>query len=238
MDAKDHKVNFPFHTHNTYNIALVLNSTLGTTIHDKLLNAPAGTLFITNPEDVRATFCEPKVGNTFFTFYVSPDVVNALNENSRTHFENRIIYDKDLFKRFYFLSQKFEDPKTDFESLFSTALQRLISTYADSTVFETKNVRLFKLYTDEADLQTFSLEKTASQFGLDKYKFLRLFKQETGLTPNHYMILQRIEKSKRLLNEGNSINDVAIASGFYDCAHYCKHFKKFMGITPLAYQSA
>lgn len=236
--AKDHTVNFPLHTHNTYNIALVLKTTLGTNIQGKKLNAPMGTISITNPNDVRATLCEPKIGNTFFTFYVSPEVVKMLNNNKRVYFEDRIIYDKALFEKFYFLSQRIMDSTINFESLLLAALQGLIHSYNSTTFFKSKNISLFESFINEVNMETFSLEKTASKFGLDKYKFLRLFKQSTGLTPNHYMIMQRIEKSKYLLNQGNTIADVAIASGFYDQAHYYRHFKKFVGITPLAYQSA
>ena len=236
--AIGHKVSFPLHTHYTYNIALVLKTTLGTNIQGKTLNAPVGTLSITNPNDVRATLCESKVGNTFFTFYVSPEVVKALNKNSNVYFEDKVIYDTELFKKFYFLSQKITNTDNNFESLFTTALQELILNYNCKTVFKTKNISLFESFINEVDMETFSLERTASKFGLDKYKFLRLFKQSTGLTPNHYRIMQRIEKSKHLLNHSNSIADVAIASGFYDSAHFYRHFKNFVGITPLAYKSA
>ena len=153
-------------------------------------------------------------------------------------FENRVILNPELFEKFYFLSQRFNDPKTDFESLFVNALRKLIVDYSNTKTVEYRGGTDFKTYIERLEFEDFSLEKTAHQFGLNKYKFLRLFKQETGLTPNQYVILKRLEKSKRLLQKGNTIGDAAIASGFYDNAHYYRHFKKFLGITPLAYQRA
>ena len=96
----------------------------------------------------------------------------------------------------------------------------------------------FIAFLEENDLEKFSLENTASKFGLDKYKFLRLFKQETGLTPNNYIILKRIEKCKELLQTQDDLLDIAIQTGFYDATHLCKYFKKITGITPLAYRYA
>ena len=82
------------------------------------------------------------------------------------------------------------------------------------------------------------MEKSAAMFGVDKYKFLRLFKAETGLTPNNYIILKRIEKCKELLKSQNDLLDIAIELGFYDATHLCKHFKKVIGISPFAYKNA
>ena len=84
----------------------------------------------------------------------------------------------------------------------------------------------------------FSLEKTAKHFGLDKYKFLRLFKQETGLTPNSFVILKRIEKAKKLMTGNDDLLDIAISSGFYDAAHLCREFRKYTGVTPGTYRNA
>ena len=82
------------------------------------------------------------------------------------------------------------------------------------------------------------MQEAAGQLGIDKYKFLRLFKSQTGLTPNNYIILKKIEKSKAMLTEGHDLLAVAINLGFYDTAHFCKHFKKFTGTSPVAYQQS
>ena len=97
---------------------------------------------------------------------------------------------------------------------------------------------LFENYLDESYFEKFSLQEAAKQLGLDKFKFLRLFKFQTGLTPNNYLILKKIEKSKIMLSQGSDLLSVAIDLGFYDTAHFCKHFKKFTGTSPVAYQSA
>jgi AraC-like DNA-binding protein len=101
-----------------------------------------------------------------------------------------------------------------------------------------KKTLLFRNFLEEDNLEKFSLEATAGKFGLNKYKFLRLFKNETGLTPNNYIILKRIEKSKILLQTQDDLLGVAIESGFYDATHFGKHFKKVTGVTPAAYRHA
>ena len=86
--------------------------------------------------------------------------------------------------------------------------------------------------------EDFSLHSIAAKYGINKYKFIRLFKQETGLSPKQFFLLKRIEKSKKMLRSGYPIFDVAIECGFYDSPHFYKYFKQYTGVSPLVFQSA
>ncbi|MBB6239561.1 AraC-like DNA-binding protein [Pedobacter sp. AK013] len=238
LNAKKHTIDFPFHTHNTFNIALILNQTFYTKLNDKFLQAPIGTLSITNPHEVHATPCDNKLGNSFFTFYVSPDVLKTLNKGCDVFFEDKIIYDRDLVNIFYYLSRHFNNPEVNLEKELLNALEKLVARYASSMYFEYKKTALFQSFLSEDLMEKFSLTDTAKRFGLDKYKFLRLFKHETGLTPNNYILLKRIEKCKKLITKETDLMEVAIETGFYDVAHLSRHFKRFTGVTPSEYKRA
>ena len=75
LDAKHHTLDFPFHTHNTFNITLVIEQVFSTKLCDRFIQVRAGTIVVTNPDEVHATICDNKIGSSFFTFYVSPDVL-------------------------------------------------------------------------------------------------------------------------------------------------------------------
>jgi AraC-like DNA-binding protein len=117
-------------------------------------------------------------------------------------------------------------------------LERLVTKHATGMEAENKINTHFRRFLEEESFEKFSLENAANRFGLNKFKFLRLFKYETGLTPNNYIILKRIEKCKQLLQTQHDLLDIAIETGFYDATHLCRYFKKFTGITPLAYRNA
>ncbi|WP_208643531.1 AraC family transcriptional regulator [Pedobacter miscanthi] len=238
LNAKKHTIDFPFHTHNNFNITLILNQTFCTKLSDKFLQAPIGTLSITNPNEVHATPCDGKLGNSFFTFYIQPDVLKSLNKGFDVFFEDKIIYDKELFSTFYYLSIHFNNPEVNLEKQLLNVLEKLVERYAISLHFEYKKTALFQSFISENLMEKFSLTDTAKRFGLDKYKFLRLFKHETGLTPNNYILLQRIEKCKKLITTDADLMDVAIETGFYDVAHLSRHFKRFTGVTPSEYKRA
>ena len=71
---------------------------------------------------------------------------------------------------------------------------------------------------------------------VSKSNFFKLFKFELGISPNEYILKQRISLAKKLLKENQSIKEVAFATGFSDANHLIKTFKTFEGITPKIYQ--
>ncbi|SHJ09807.1 AraC family transcriptional regulator [Aquimarina spongiae] len=229
---------FPFHAHDTFNISLILKNTFNTKLTDRNLQAPVGTICITNPKEIHATPCDNLIGNSFFTFYVSSDVIRKLNQNQNVSFKDKIIYDQNIFNELYFLSLNFNDNNIHFENILKSTLKKLISKYSTVKEISYNTNKFFQNFLDSTSFDTFSLSKTASQFGMSKYKFIRLFKQETGLTPNNFILLKKIEQSKAMLKNGNSIFDVAIDCGFYDNSHFYKNFKRFIGVNPLEFQNA
>lgn len=238
LDAKSCVFDFPYHTHDTFNISLILKNTFNTKLTDRNLQAPVGTICITNANEVHATPCDNLIGNSFFTFYISPDVIKKLNNDQNIFFKDNIIYDQYIFRELHFLSLNFKKSDIQFEKRLKSVLTTLISKHSDKKENCHKTKQLFQSFINENTYDTFSLNETASRFGMSKYKFIRLFKQETGLTPNNFILLKKIEQSKKLLKNGNPIFDVAIESGFYDNSHFYKNFKRFTGVNPLEFQNA
>jgi AraC family transcriptional regulator len=88
-------------------------------------------------------------------------------------------------------------------------------------------------YIAEHLAEDISLEAIATQLGISRYYFCRLFKQSMGVSPYQYIIQQRIERAKHLLgNSPMSISEVALACGFAHQSHLNYHFKKVVGMTP------
>ena len=238
LNAKSHTLDFPFHTHDTFNIALILDTTFNTKLNNKFLKAPKGTLSITNPNEVHATPCDHDLGNSFFTYYVSPEAIKDFNDGQSVFFEDKVIYDQHIFNELYFLSSNYSKGIIEFENRLIKALKLLTSKYSSINPIDYNTSKLFQCFINETQLDTFSLDKISTQFGINKYKFIRLFKQETGLTPNNFVLLKKIEHSKKMLKQGKPIFDVAIDCGFYDASHFYKNFKRYTGVNPLDFQNA
>ncbi len=72
----------------------------------------------------------------------------------------------------------------------------------------------------------------ANHLGLDRSYFYKIFKKETGLSPNEYLTGYRIKRAKALISMGVDFKTVAKSIGLKDIYHFSKIFKKVSGITP------
>lgn len=67
--------------------------------------------------------------------------------------------------------------------------------------------------------------------------FCRLFKKQSGETPMHFFMRQKVELSKEMLNSGERNSDIASVTGFADEFHFSRSFKKITGISPRQYRN-
>lgn len=81
------------------------------------------------------------------------------------------------------------------------------------------------------------LEDIANEVGLSKYHFSRLFKLYTGVNISTYHKNIRLNHAKHLLmNTDDTIESIAISSGFETPTYFYKVFRNNMNITPSQYR--
>ena len=86
----------------------------------------------------------------------------------------------------------------------------------------------------DADL---TLQELAAEIGYSRGHFLRMFRATTGMTPHRYVLKQRLERVRRLLEWVElSIAEITIMCGFSSPAHLTLAFRKEFGITPAEYR--
>lgn len=90
----------------------------------------------------------------------------------------------------------------------------------------------------EANLEEdLGLAEIAAVADLSQFHFAREFRKSTGLTPQNYVMQQRIESAKRLLTEpGLPIVEVSLRTGFKNQSHFTTLFRKFTNFTPKAWR--
>ena len=73
--------------------------------------------------------------------------------------------------------------------------------------------------------------------GLSLFHFGRAFRNSVGESPHSYVIRRRIELARRLMVNSNlSLSQIAADCGMADQAHFCKLFRRFVGVTPNAWR--
>lgn len=83
-----------------------------------------------------------------------------------------------------------------------------------------------------------SIDEIASVSYMSKQSFFRHFKNELGLTPNDFILNEKILKAKQLLKRdfARSIADIAYSLSFSSTSYFIQVFKKITGITPKKYR--
>ncbi|MCM1307920.1 MAG: AraC family transcriptional regulator [Butyrivibrio sp.] len=94
-------------------------------------------------------------------------------------------------------------------------------------------------YIEERYFERITLEDIAQSGSCCKSKCSLLFKKYLRDTPITYITKLRLRKSlDALLDSDKSITDIAYENGFCGSSYYCETFKKYYGLSPLAYRKS
>lgn len=78
----------------------------------------------------------------------------------------------------------------------------------------------------------------ADHVSLSRFYFSRLFRKETGRSPNEYLADIRINAAREMLTERTlSIAEIAEQCGFTNTSHFTRFFREKTGQTPAAFRS-
>ncbi|MFC1222830.1 AraC family transcriptional regulator N-terminal domain-containing protein [Pedobacter sp. BG31] len=82
-----------------------------------------------------------------------------------------------------------------------------------------------------------SINSLSDKACMSKATFYRLFKRELGISPNDFILAEKINKAKILLTRpGAKVASISYELGFNDANYFIRTFKKIVGITPGTYQ--
>lgn len=78
-----------------------------------------------------------------------------------------------------------------------------------------------------------SIGELAESLGLNRIYFCRIFKAQTGLSPQEYLVCLRLEKASRLLLSGElTQKEIAAHVGYTDVYSFSRMFKRRYGMAP------
>ncbi len=233
---------FTKHFHDTYTIGLT---------HDGLFKSIKSNISslsyknstrIINPYEIH--YGDSKSWK-YTNFYPSIELLSQIYEDIFFEkqvpiFEKHIINDLYLYNLlltlFYSVYNKFD--KMQIEINLINALSYLIKTYTyttknyDNIFDESKIIINSTEYIKDNLGSNLCLDDISKKSSLSKYHFLRIFKKNIGLTPHHYIIMQRVNKAKELIINGQSLMDVSSNVGFSDQSHFIRNFRKMYGYSP------
>ncbi|MDQ0065230.1 AraC family transcriptional regulator [Chryseobacterium lathyri] len=228
FSSEDETEYFPFHVHDYFCISLICKGTELLQTPDGDHYATSGLVSITQADEVHKNSSVDTSPYSYKTFYVNPDVLKYYNNGKNIQRLQRVIDDRALYTGFNYLSLGGENRLQDFQK----ALKRLTA-YSEKEE-EKQAIPSFSFIDELAGTIPYvpiNLEDLSKKFFMSKFHFAREFKKAKGISPMSYIMIKRLNNSKRMLLQGEDIQTVCYLMGFYDAAHLNTAFKRFFGIT-------
>lgn len=241
LEARGYQADFPSHLHEQLCLTLTTQGVECTQVNNQELISPFQGISLTYADEIHANPNKNNGSYSFLTYYISPDVIRYFSGYQSCFFRDRIILNAHLYRELF----KYGGSSNQSEEKFGDILRYLIQHYQINSKNHTIGEKMEKLdfsevvsYIEYHFADPISIQFLARMKGLNRFSFIRNFKQFKGITPAQYVTLKRIEAVKKMLRKGEPIIEAALKSGFYDQSHMSRNFKKITGITPRSYQRA
>ena len=103
---------------------------------------------------------------------------------------------------------------------------------------EDEAIRQAQIFIEGNVTEKISVEKLAEKYAISRRNFVRRFKKATQNTPLEYIQRVKIEAAKRTLESTQqNVNEVMYQVGYSDQKAFRTVFKKYVGLSPVAYKS-
>lgn len=98
-------------------------------------------------------------------------------------------------------------------------------------------IEIVQAWVNERYGETISMKRLASQVYMNAAYLGQLFRQETGMSFNDYLLQVRMEKAKAMLESTDrKVYEIAAAVGYTDMDWFYKKFKRYTGLSPSEYR--
>ncbi|WP_077307403.1 AraC family transcriptional regulator [Terribacillus halophilus] len=227
------------HAHREYALGVTLRGIQQYNLdgHNQL-SYPNGVMLF-NPEQPHDGMAYDDDGLDYVMLYIEPELMLEMTEQKEVFlFSNPIVYNGELERKIVNLSTAVLNQRDEalcYELLVSLidslTLIEMKTSYrkADPFVSKAKEMMHASLHS------VLKLDEICKELQLSKFKFIRLFKQHTGISPYQYFLNGKVELAKHILEKSRDVYMAVAACGFVDLAHMNRHFKHSYGITAYEY---
>ena len=116
-------------------------------------------------------------------------------------------------------------------------LQRHISEFETSVKESRFDLEALDRYIEQHLANKISVAQLAGSVFLGESQFHMLFKDQMGITPHQYVLGKRIDRARRLIEQGNlSLGQVAELAGFSGQSSFTHTFSRLQGMSPSQYK--
>ncbi|MDD4838378.1 MAG: AraC family transcriptional regulator [Synergistaceae bacterium] len=240
---------FPNHFHDYYVIGFIESGERCLSCKNRKYTVEPGDLLLFNPRDNHT--CEQINGRTldYRCINVPPETMSKAafeitGKEYLPYFSPAVIFHSELASLLRELHMIIMEEEKDFrkEEIFFFLLEQLIEEFSEEGIEqsgpeENRETKIICNYLEKNYMKNITLDELSGLTGLSKYYLLRSFTKQKGISPYRYLETIRIDRAKKLLEQGVLPIEAALQTGFADQSHFSNFFKKFIGLTPKQYMN-
>jgi AraC-like DNA-binding protein len=126
----------------------------------------------------------------------------------------------------------------DLEQQLTVLTARLES--ENTKIFSPLDARLDRVwaYIHSAGISDITVRDMAIAANMERSYFSRLFKQQIGVSPQQWLVMEKLTEATRLLAEGKTVCETACCVGYADAKAFSRAFSQHMHIVPSEFRKS
>jgi len=241
--------NFLLHTHQWYEIFYVMEGDMIFHFEDDMFNISEGEVIIVEPDVLHYVSRVQKDAKYFaLNFFVD----TSQNKDSDIHrffdFSKYVVVeaDEESSSVAKMIKTAMEKRKGRLAGIYLFALLTKLADLYGNKIENIKTIgtdsNMSRIYAVESLIGKYfntniTIDAVAAQLHISKRQLLRIIKKHYGCTYKERIIKLRMEEAKRLLQNGEYVDEVASKCGYDSVSAFYSAFKKSVGVLPGKYKT-
>ena len=230
-----------------YQLLYFLNGK-GSFVHEgNTITVPEGHVFIYYPgEPQYYEYYLSDSPDLYWIHFTGNDIPGILDRLSLSSSRLHRVKVKDTYRNLFDkIIRELQLKQNHFDKLANIYFYELLTLMSRAAMEDSQQQNIYKYEQIERAIQVFhteykmpfSIEDYARQCNMSVSWFARVFRRQTGLSPQNYLTNVRINKAKELLASSSyNIGEIAEIVGYQNPLYFSRIFKKYTGFSPSEYK--
>lgn len=227
------------HRHDTYSIGRTLAGIQSFHYRGALCHGVPGNTLVLHPDEVHDGMAGTDAGFRYRMAYIDPRLIqNVLGGEPLPFIAGGLSSDPRLYSASEAFVQALDHPLETLEEQdaiydLASALRAVGGKPRGRKRLDYRSAERARAFIMEHLHQSLTLEMLEQASGREQWSLSRDFRALYGTSPYRFVTLRRLDSVRRLLLDGFTLVDAALAAGFHDQSHMTRHFTRSYGVSPL-----
>ncbi|MFP3994963.1 AraC family transcriptional regulator [Pseudomonas capeferrum] len=227
------------HRHDTYSIGRTLAGVQSFHYKGALCHGVPGNTLVLHPDEVHDGMAGTDAGFRYRMAYIDPALIqNVISGEPLPFIAGGLTRDPRLYRASEAFVQALDHPLETLEEQdavydLAMALRAVGGKPRGRKRLDYRSAERARAFIMEHLQQGITLEMLEQASGREQWSLSRDFRALYGTSPYRFVTLRRLDTARRLMLDGFTLVDAALAAGFHDQSHMTRHFTRSYGVSPL-----